>query len=162
LSDVARLEWAVTLALHAADATPLELMKLRDAVDEDEQERVCFVPHPSVSLIRADYPADAIWRAVLDEDDAALHAVDLADAPVWLLIERAPTGINVTRLSEAAWGFTSALCDGQPLGEAIDLAPGIDLSTLLAEHLAAGRFIAFSITGSNTVSQSARVFDECA
>jgi len=102
LSDVARLEWAVNRALHAADATPLELMNLR-AVDEGEHRRVRFVPHPSVSLIRADYPADTIWRAVLDGDDAALHAVDLDDEQVWLLIERSSTGINVMRLSEAAW-----------------------------------------------------------
>lgn len=153
LSDVAQLEWAVAGALHAADATPLELMKLR-AVDEGEHPRVCFVPHPSVSLIRAGYPVDTIRRAVLNEDDVGLHAVDLDDAPVWLLIERRPRGINVTRLSEAAWRFTSALCDAQPLGEAIDLAPGIDISILLAEHFARGRFIAFGVTDSDTVSQS--------
>jgi hypothetical protein len=153
LSDVAQLEWAVTRALHAADATPLELMNLR-AVDEGEHRRVCFVPHPSVSLIRADYPADTIWRAVLDRDDADLHAVDLHDAPVWLLIERSSTRINVTRLSEAAWEFTSALCGGQPLEHAIDLASGIDIPKLLAEHFAKGRFITFSVAEPNAASQS--------
>ena len=153
LFDVAQLERAVARALHAADATPLELMNLR-AVGEGEERRISFVPHPSVSLIRADYPADTIWRAVLDGDDAALHAVDLDDEQVWLLIERSSTRINVMRLSEAAWGFTSALCDGQPLGEAIDLAPAIDISTLLAEHFTKGRFIAFSVAEPNTASQS--------
>jgi hypothetical protein len=161
LSDVAQLESSVTRALHSADATSLEVMKLR-SVDEDEHRRVCFVPHPSVSLIRADYPADAIWRAVLEGSDVALETIDLDDAPVWLLIERISTAINVTRLSEAAWKFTSALCDGQPLGQAIDLAPAIDISTLLAKHLAAGRFIAFSVTQSSAVSQATAVFDECA
>jgi hypothetical protein len=38
LADVARLEWAVTRALHAADATPLDLMKLH-SVDGDSRPR---------------------------------------------------------------------------------------------------------------------------
>jgi hypothetical protein len=145
---------ALSSMCGSACSTPLELLKLR-SVDEDQHRHVCFVSHPSVSLIRADYPADAIWRAVLEGNDVALETIDLDDAPVWLLIERISTGINVTRLSESTWEFTLALCDGQPLGAAIDLASTIDISTLLAEHLAAGRFIAFSITGSNTVSQPA-------
>ncbi len=49
-------------------------------------------------------------------------------------------------MSEAAWRCTSALCAGRPLEKAIEVASAIDISTLLAEHLAAGRFIAFNIT----------------
>jgi hypothetical protein len=146
LPDVARLEWAVSRALHAPDATPLDLAAL-GAVGEGDHDRVRFVPHPSLSLIRADSPADSIWRAVLEQDEAALRAIALDHAPVGLLVQRLPTGIDVRRLSEPAWRCTSALCAGQPLKEAVDLAAAIDVSTLLAEHLAAGRFIAFSITG---------------
>jgi NADPH-dependent ferric siderophore reductase len=36
---------------------------------------VRFVPHPSVRLVFVRYPADAIWRAVLAGDDAALSAI---------------------------------------------------------------------------------------
>ena len=145
LSDVARLEWAVNCALHAPDATPLDVATLRE-VAEGDHDRVRFVPHPSVRMIRADFPVDIIWRAVLDQDDAALGAVDLGDAPLWLIVHRLPIGIDVRRLNEAAWRCTSALCAGRPLEEAIEGASAIDASTLLAEHLAAGRFIAFNIT----------------
>jgi len=145
LSDVARLEWAVSCALHARDATPLDVASLRE-VAEGDHDRVRFVPHPSVRMIRADFPVDRIWRAVLDHDDAALGAIDLGDAPLWLLVQRLPIGIDVQRLSEAAWRCTSALCAGRPLEKAIEVASAIDISTLLAEHLAAGRFIAFNIT----------------
>jgi len=144
LSDVARLEWAVSRGLHAPDATPLDLAAL-GAVGEGDHGRVRFVPHPSVSLLQASYPVDAIWRAVLEQNDAALGAIDLGDTPVWLLIQRLPTGIDVRRLSEPAWRCTSALCAGQPLEEAVEPASGIDVSALLAEHLTAGRFIAFNI-----------------
>jgi hypothetical protein len=144
LSDVARLEWAVSCALHAPDATPLDPAALRD-VEQRDHERVRFVPHPSVRMIRADFPVDTIWRAVLGQDDAALRAIDLDDAPVWMLVQRLPIGIDVQRLNEAAWPFTSALCAGRPLEEVIEGASALDVSTLLGEHLAAGRFIAFNI-----------------
>ena len=145
LPDVARLEWSVSRALHAPDAAPLDMPALA-AVGGSSQELVSFVPHPSLGLIRASYPVDTIWRAVLEQDDETLGAIDLDDAQLWLLIQRLPTGIDVQRMSEAAWRFTSALCAGQPLGEAVDLACGSDVATLLAEHLAAGRFIAFHLT----------------
>ncbi len=145
LADVARLEWAVNRALHAPDVTPLDAAALL-GVAHDDHDRVRFVPHPSVGLVRASYPADTIWRAVLAQDDLALGAIDLADAPVWLLVQRLATGIDVKRLSEPAWRFTEALCERRSLNEAVDVASGIDVSTLLGEHLAAGRFIAFSLT----------------
>jgi hypothetical protein len=143
LADVARLEWAVNRALHAPDATPLDAAAL--LVVHDDHDRVRFVPHPSVGLVRANYPADAIWRAVLAQDDAALGAIDLNDAPVWLLVQRLATGIDVKRLSQPAWRFTEALCEGRSLLAAVDVASGINVSTLLGEHLVAGRFIGFSV-----------------
>jgi hypothetical protein len=87
-----------------------------------------------------------IWRAVLAQDEPALRAIDLTDAPVWLLVQRVATGIHVQRLSEPAWRFVEALCAGRGLHAAVDVASGIDVPTLLGEHLAAGRFIAFSVT----------------
>jgi hypothetical protein len=145
LPDVARLEWAVNRALHAPDVAPLDVSRLAE-LEQTDHERVCFVPHPSVSLVRANYPADAIWRAVLAQDDAALEAIDLTDAPVWFLVQRLATGIDVKRLSEPAWRFAKALCEGRSLHAAVDIASDIDVSTVVAEHLAAGRFVAFNLT----------------
>jgi len=145
LPDVARLEWAVNRALHARDAEPLDTHRLV-ALAEAEPARVSFALHPSVSLLRMDHPADLIWRAVLEEDDSALSAIDPCAEPVWLLAERLPTGVEVRRMSESAWRFTSALCAGRPLAAALDEAPDCDASALLADHLAAGRFIDFSLS----------------
>jgi len=144
LPDIARLEWAVNRALHAADMEPLDTQRLV-ALAEAERARVRFAPHPSVSLVRVDYPADLIWRAVLEKDDAALSAIYPSAGPVWLLVERLPTGVEVRRMSESAWRFTSALCDGRPLAAALDEAPDAEASALLADHLATGRFIDFSL-----------------
>jgi putative DNA-binding protein len=142
LSGVARLEWAVNTALHAIDVAPLDLSRLA-AVDATDHGHITLVPHPSVSLFAADHPVDAIWRAVLSQDDAAMAAVDLAAGPVWLLVERRATGVEVLRLPEPEWRFMSELCASQPLEEAIDAAPEIDAASLLAVHLAAGRFVRF-------------------
>ena len=142
LADVAGLEWAVNLALHAPDDMPVDLSQLA-ALTPDEQGRVSFVVHPSVALLRSDFPVDGIWRAVLKGDDQALADLDLAAEPALLLIERNSTGVEVTRLNEPAWLFLDALCRREPLFSAIDSAADIDAPSLLAEHLAAGRFVGF-------------------
>jgi hypothetical protein len=74
LPQVARLEWAVSRALHASDTKPLALSDLA-ALSGDDQGRVCFVPHPCVDLICVTFAADLIWRAVLAHDDDALAAI---------------------------------------------------------------------------------------
>jgi hypothetical protein len=102
-----------------------------------------------LTLLRPHSPADEIWRAVLAQDSEAMAHIDLTAGPVHLLIERDANGVQVRRLSAAAWQFTTALVAGTALyaalGEAA-LAEG-DINALLAEHLAAGRFIDFSQTG---------------
>lgn len=150
LADVAKLEWAINCSLHAPDVGPVELVALA-AIPADEQERVCFVAHPSVRLVSVDYPVDRIWRAVLAGDDAELMSLDTSAAgPIKLLVERRPTGVEVVRLDRPAWHFLTALCSGEPLHSVIGKTTGLDASTALAEHLAASRFIAFEVVKHET------------
>jgi hypothetical protein len=144
LADVARLEWAVNLALHARDTAPLPLERLA-ALSPGQQASVALVPHPSVSLLRTDHPADHIWRAVIEGDDAALAAIDVDAGPVHLLVERSAGGVNVVRLAESPWRFASDLVVGETIESACAAAPGVDLQALLAEHLARGRFVDFHV-----------------
>jgi hypothetical protein len=144
LADVARLEWAANCALHAADIEPLRVPRL-SALPPAEQGAVCFVPHPAVTLLHSAYPADTIWRGVLDADDAALAAVDLGEGPVHLLIERSDNGIEVSRLDERAWNFAALLCDGCPLETALATFGAGGADVLLAGHLTAGRFVDFRL-----------------
>ncbi len=137
LPAVARLEHAVNCALHAPDAQPLDAHRLA-AIDPDLHERIRFVADPSVALLAVDGPADAIWRSVLAGDDAALAAVDLADAPVHLLVARRVTGVEVSRIDEPAFRITTALVEGRPLGSALAVADASTAASVLAEHLAAG------------------------
>jgi Putative DNA-binding domain len=149
LADVARLEWAVSCALHAEDAEPLDLARLA-GLAADDQGRVAFTPHPAFALLRSDYPVDVIWRAVLDGDDAALSAVDLTPYPIRLMVERRAAGVDVSRLGEPAWRFAAALRDGLPLEAAIAEIPDARADAVLAGHLAAGRFIDFRLEPPDT------------
>ena len=144
LPGVARLERAVNRALHAPDAKALDLSLLA-AVDPTDHNRIKFAPHPSVSLVQAEHPIDAIWRAVLAQDRAAMAAIDPAAGAVWLLVERRATGVEVARLTEPGWRFAAVLCASRPLQAAIDAAPEIEAASLLAGHLAAGRVVGFAL-----------------
>lgn len=145
LPEVARLEWVVSQAVHAPDAAPLNTTAL-SAVDPALQGRIAFVPHPSIGLVEAEYPVDAIWRAVLDGDDAAMSALDLSSGPVRLLIQRGPNGIVVIRCERTAWRFAQDLMTGCPLESAFLGMQETEATILLAAHLAAGRFSGFTVT----------------
>jgi putative DNA-binding protein len=139
LPDVARLEWAVNHALHAEDASPLEGERLGRLPALENV--LSLVAHPSIMLIRSKFPVDAIWRAVLDHDDAGLRAVDLDVGPVWLLVERIHIGVNVQRMSDTAWRFAAALCSGRPLRTVLHEETDFDPAVLLADHFSKGRFV---------------------
>jgi hypothetical protein len=142
IADVARLDWAVNLALHADDAQALGPAGFAAAAGI-VPERLVLVPHVSLSLVRLNYPADAIWRAVLAHDDATLGALELKGGPFCLLVWRNADGVQVSRVSETGFAFLSALCAGRTFGETFAAAPAPDLPVLLAESLAAGRFATF-------------------
>jgi hypothetical protein len=156
LPDVARLERAVGRALHALDVAPLAPAELA-SVAEGDQARVCFEPHSAVSLVSSKYPVDTIWRAVLARDDAALAAIDLSSGKVWLLVERNANAIEVMRLDEPRWQFAEALFAGRPLLVALESIASAQAPRWLAEHLAAGHFGGFSLSG----AEPAHVHAEC-
>jgi hypothetical protein len=141
LADVARLEWAVNDALHAPDVAPLDLAALA-ALDPAQMAAVRFTPHPAVSTLRLDSAADAIWRAVLDGDETSMRAIDPQAGPVWLLIECDTLGVQVRRLDRDAWEFSRRLFAGESLQASLD---GEGFDAVLADHLAAGRFISITL-----------------
>ena len=79
------------------------------------------------------------------QDDAAIAAIELGSGPVWLLVQRFETGVDVRRINEKEWQFAAQLCAGRPLQAALDATPGFDAATALAGYLAAGRFTGFKL-----------------
>lgn len=145
LEDVANLEWHVNLALHAPDTPPLDAARL--ALQPPEAlAQWRFARHPAARLLWCAFPADAIWRAVLERDERAMAAIDLDDGPVWLLVHReengiAGGGIDIVRLDACEWRLTAALFSGTPLHEALEEAPCANAHAMLASHLASGCFV---------------------
>jgi hypothetical protein len=146
LADVARLEWAVNGALHAPDAKALDAAAFA-ALADAPTERLILTPHPAITHLRLDHAAEAIWRAVLAEDQSALGEIDSAPRPEWLTVERGPHGVEVSRITEDEWRFAAALSAGKTFANAMEAAPGVDAVRLFAQDIAAGRFIAFRLVG---------------
>jgi hypothetical protein len=152
LGDVAALEWAVNVALHAADVPPLDVAEL-GSIEPQDQARICFTPNASLQLLRLDYPADVIWRAVLDSDDDALGRVDLECGPRHVLVERRSAGVEVECLDAEAFAFLSKLCAGSPIEAALVESTEFDCAAALAQHLALGRFAAFALAATSAVTR---------
>ncbi len=144
LPDVARLEWMVNLALHAPDAPTLQPDALTGLAD-GEHGRVRFMRHPSVQLLSVRYPADAIWRAVLKGDEAALGDIAMKIERRWLIVQRQAAGIAVIHLDEDEASWTGLLFSGAALGEIRLGEDSARFAALLADHLAAGRFAGFAL-----------------
>lgn len=141
LPDVARLEWAINGALHAPDHERLDAAALA-ALAAADPSRLRLVPHPAVRWLSVASPADAIWRAVLEDDDETLARIDPADGPHGLLVERGDAGLHVLRLPEASWRLMAALFAGATLEAALAAAGDGDATAVLADHFTSGRIVA--------------------
>ncbi|MEM5313251.1 DNA-binding domain-containing protein [Paraburkholderia sp. JHI869] len=137
--DVAQLEWVVNGVLHAPDVAPLDPASLA-GLDENALGLLRVSPHPATRLLRCDAPADAIWRAVLHQDDAALRAIEPEDGPVHLLVQRVAEGVDTLRLSAGEWRISKALFAGEALGAALACASEADGFALIGAYLARGCF----------------------
>ena len=144
LPDVARFEWALSIAANAEDAPILDVAILAK-LDPEQHGSLRLQPHPSVRLLELNYPADNIADAVLSGDDEAMAAIDLASGPVQLLVSRGPEGVDARRLTASAFGFLRRLFAGEALGDILHLA-GPDATTLLADQFVHGRLTAFRIS----------------
>lgn len=143
LADVARLEWAVSQALHAPFVPALTARALL-GIPGSWQADLRFTPHPSLSLLALAHPAKAIWTAVLNEDAearaAGLATIDIAAAGDVLAVLRGSDGLALLTLSPIAYGLACALAEGRPLADALDLVPPEDAAPLLGGFIAHGLF----------------------
>lgn len=146
LPDTARLEWAVNEALHAPDTNPLDLSRL-EQLDEAELHLVRFLPNPAVRLLRSSYPVDAIWSTVLTRDDRSLASISLTAGPVFLYVSRSASGVDIKRIGEWQWSFTTALLEGHSLSDALVEVPGDEAPVWLASLLASACFADVCLCG---------------
>ncbi|WP_363351429.1 DNA-binding domain-containing protein [Methylocystis echinoides] len=124
LADVARLEWAIGRAYHAADSTPLALESIR-AVPADALGDAIFTLHPSVQIISSRFPILSIWST--NTFDTAVQEVSL-DRGEDVLVLRPHLEVEARLLPPGGFSFVSALIKG----ETVSAASSADLLDLPA------------------------------
>lgn len=129
LADVARLEWAVAQAFHAADARAFDYAGLA-AVPAAERPALKLLLEPAARLIASDHPIVAIWEANQAGRDGTPEVLDGGDL---VLVHRVLFTPRVVRLSASEWMFLAAIDAGMRLG---DVATDEVLAPLLAGELA--------------------------
>jgi hypothetical protein len=147
LADLARLEWAMNVALHAEDAAPIAPIRLA-SVPSEAVGQLTFQLDPSAVWLRSPWPVDRIWQANRSDADDEVP-VDMRAGGVQLEIRRQADDIVTTRrLEPAAFAFRSALGAGASLETAADSAmtedPGFDLPGALRALLGESLFVGFT------------------
>ncbi|MGI9479172.1 MAG: HvfC/BufC N-terminal domain-containing protein [Hyphomicrobiaceae bacterium] len=128
LADVARVEWAWLQAYHAADRTSINADALQSVAPEALND-ACLELHPSVHLLRSDWPAVSIWSAhQSDAPEARQEALAaIAQTDECGLIVRPEFEVNVQLVQPAAWQLLAAFRDGSTLGDAAAQLEGDDI-----------------------------------
>ncbi len=155
LPDVARLEWALNVALHADEAEPLDLARLQ-SLPEDMLPMLRLRFDPSVTLLSSRWPIDRIVRANQPGADPGI-VVDLAVGGVYLEVRRLGEDAVFRALERATYAFRHALIDGHSLEEAAVAALALDASFDLVaacQSLFAERLLTDDIVTSDLLRES--------
>ena len=141
LPDVARLEWAIARAFHAADAPPLDPARLA-ALPPEAQGAAALVAHPSAGLVASPFPIEALWQANQPGRDGS--GVDLDGGPCRLLVHRRDDEVEMMRLDAPGHALAGALLAGSAIEDALAAAlaadAGFDAGPPLGRLLARGVF----------------------
>ncbi|MBI1384594.1 MAG: DUF2063 domain-containing protein [Rhizobiales bacterium] len=139
LAAVAELEWRIGEAYHAADAAPIGVAEL-GACDPELLTRAALCMHPSLRLIKSEWPVLSIWKAHKTCDvRGALEAISW-HGEVGMVI-RPRLDVEVIRLAPTAFEFIAALVEGATLDAAAGragIAQASELGQLVGFVLQAG------------------------
>ena len=140
LADVARIERAWLDAYHAADAPPLSPDALA-AVPPDKLGDLVFTTHPATRIVRATYPAVAIF--VMNRVEGPVNPFRSSTAED-ALITRPDMEVTVRLLPAGATTLLTSLIGGETLAAAAAAAfeetPSFDLPSNIASMVEAGIF----------------------
>jgi hypothetical protein len=147
LPDVARLEWLMHAAAHAAAGEPLAPSSLAEVAAADAP-RLLFRLDPSLGFLASPWPVDRIWHANRP-DLQSEEVVDLTGGGVYLEISRRGPDV-VSRTTDAAtFAFRQAIAGGAALEVATVAAFAadalFDLGAAVAELFRHGSVVAFTL-----------------
>ncbi|MEO7774857.1 MAG: DNA-binding domain-containing protein [Steroidobacteraceae bacterium] len=147
LADVARIERAATQAYHACDEIPLAISALA-AVPRDQSPSLRLRLHPSLRLVRSQFPAFTIWR--MNTAGGTPEPVDLSEPQIAMIL-RADAEVDICLATPGSHAFLVALGTGLTLSQALANALAVDRQFDLAENLQEliqrGAFVGFDLSG---------------
>jgi Putative DNA-binding domain len=135
LPGVARLEWACHESSRAAEAQPLDFMRLA-RVPVAQLGRLRFALHPAVRLVRSRHAIAAIWHANQPERDGVPERSEGAEHVV---AHRKRFAVRVASIEACEWEFLAALARDATLVEAASNLGEAESSRVLGASLA--RFV---------------------
>ena len=154
LADIARLEYAVGRAHHAADADPLSLEAMR-SLSRDRLYGATLSLHPSAQLIASKYPIVSIWRANILEGDATAWELSAAQDA---LVLRPRLEVQVHALPPGGYAFTQALAQRRTFSSAAETAArdakDFDLTDCLRVLLASRAIVAIHLDAREFVAET--------
>lgn len=124
LPDVARLEWSIHEAFHAANHEALNLSRLQGIPPED-YPHLRFLLNSAAILLRSDFPIRRIWQVNLPDYQGDQH-VDLGEGGETLLVMRRNFVMEVEAIAEADAALLTAFQRDEMFGPALDAALAID------------------------------------
>jgi len=146
LTDIARVERAWTEAYHAPEASPIDPGVFAD-ISADQFPELRLVLHPSLRLVRSQFPALTIWQ--MNVADGVPAPVDLNAGGEDVLVIRPMADVEVRSIPEGSLEFIQALMDGRSALAALEAAlianPRFDLSANLSDLMHAAAVIGYSL-----------------
>lgn len=115
-ADLAALEWAVVLAIHAPTAPPLTAQDLARVAIESWPE-IRLVPNPSLGVHAFDYPVSAYLSARRRGEAAAVPAPRQCSVAVY----RTEQSVWRLELSPSMVTLVASLSRGETLGDSLSL-----------------------------------------
>lgn len=144
LSDIARLEQAISKAYNAPDDTALDINRL-NAVPHKELSDLIMKLRPSATLLQSSYPLEEIRALCKDETENIPDMSKTYDT--MLLILRPDLDVTVISLAQAEFMILTDLQKGLSLGASLrpilKTAPHFDLVQFLTKHIELKTFSAF-------------------
>ena len=146
LADVARIERAWTEAYHAPEASPIDPGAFM-AIAPNQFPAVRLALHPSLRLVRSQFPALTIWQ--MNVADGVPAPVDLAAGGEDVLVVRPLADVEVRSIPSGSLEFLQALADGKPVLAALEAAliasSRFDLSANLSDLMRAGAIVGYGL-----------------
>jgi hypothetical protein len=145
LADVARIERAWTEAYHAPEASPIDPGAF-GTIPPDRLPAISLHLHPSLRLVRSQFPALTIWQ--MNVAGGVPAPVDLAAGGEDVLVVRPLADVEVRSIPEGSLEFIQALANGRSvllaLEEALIANPRFDLAANLSDLLHTGALVGYS------------------